>query len=64
MEKTKQKAALFIFLLLLMVIVVMAISSNTSYKSLESVRADDDLIEHYEGGMIIHTENAYGRYYL
>ena len=63
MGKTKQTAALFIFLLLLMVIVVMAISSNTSYKSLESVRADDDLIEHYEGGMIIHTENAYGRYY-
>jgi hypothetical protein len=63
MGKTKQTAALFIFLLLLMVIVVMAISVDSSYKSLESVRSDDDLIEHYEGGMIIHTENAYGRYY-
>jgi hypothetical protein len=63
MDKKKKRFAQIMFPILIALLVLSIMNMDSSYESLESVRADDDLIEHYEGGMIIHTENAYGRYY-
>ena len=63
MEIKKSRLALIILPILYVIIFFLVINLDSSHATLESVRSDDDIADYYEGGVLIHTENAEGRYY-